>query len=201
MTGSTNSTVTTGPSTRATRSGRSLRADARQNRNKIIDAARELFASGVDAVSMEDIAHRAGVSAGTLARNFPKRDDLVAAVYQRGLDSLRGLAESLEESTDPWEALRTWLHEFLRFSQLTRSMLGGFARVVQRDPDVAKRDQELDVAFGAVFQRALDAGAVREGLTQRDAIHLVGSLVFSIAADHSRSEFLFTVLVDGLAAQ
>src|SRR5690349_8273462 len=67
-----------------------LRADARRNREQIIEAARTLFLSLGPDVPMEEIARAAGVGVGTLYRRFPDRDELVKAV---SLDTFSRLAE------------------------------------------------------------------------------------------------------------
>ena len=60
---------------------RPKRADARRNYEKLLTAAREAFAEGGEATSLESIAERAGVGIGTLYRNFPNRQALVEALY------------------------------------------------------------------------------------------------------------------------
>ncbi|HVE68365.1 MAG TPA: helix-turn-helix domain-containing protein, partial [Solirubrobacteraceae bacterium] len=61
---------------------RPLRADARRNRERIMEAAREAFAeSGLDA-QMEDLARRAGVGVGTVYRHFPTKEALVEALVE-----------------------------------------------------------------------------------------------------------------------
>ncbi|MGH9088616.1 MAG: TetR/AcrR family transcriptional regulator, partial [Acidimicrobiales bacterium] len=66
---------------------RPLRADARRNRERLVLAARRAFEEGGD-TSMEGIAKAAGVGVGTLYRHFPKRIDVVEALYQVDVDEL-----------------------------------------------------------------------------------------------------------------
>ena len=69
-----------------------LRSDAQRNRDRLLAAARELFAArGVD-VAMADIARHAGVSNGTLYNRFPTREDLIDAVFTDRLETMAGLA-------------------------------------------------------------------------------------------------------------
>ena len=71
---------------------KTMRADARRNRDKLLAAAGEVFAdAGADA-SLEAVARRAGVGVGTLYRHFPNRDALVEAVYRNEVDQLAGRA-------------------------------------------------------------------------------------------------------------
>ena len=150
---------------------------------------------------MEDIAHRAGFAAATLARNFPKRSDLVEAVYQREVAQLHALADEHRNDSDAWVALMDWLHAFLELSRLTRVMFGSLNRILERSPDLQLRTREIEDACGDLFERAQAAGMVRSELTRHDVVQLVGGLVFSLAADESRTEELFAVVMDGIHAR
>ena len=67
-----------------------MRADARRNYERLVDAARKVFADQGGGASMEAIAKQAGVGVGTLYRHFPKRIDVVEAVYRDDVDVLVG---------------------------------------------------------------------------------------------------------------
>ena len=86
-----------------------LRADARRNREELLDVARQVIREqGVDA-SLRDIARRAGVGIATLYRHFPTRDDLIAAIIGEGIQRLNARAAELAETKPPGEALEEWL--------------------------------------------------------------------------------------------
>ena len=72
---------------------RPKRADARRNYEKVLAAARDAFAAGGEAISLEEIARRAGVGIGTLTRHLPNRQALVEALYvnEAMLDSVSRL--------------------------------------------------------------------------------------------------------------
>ena len=84
-----------------------VRADARENRARILEAARQALA-GDGGTSMNQIAQRAGVGPGTLYRNFPTREALVLAVYQLEVDQLIDSVRGLLAALPPLEALRHW---------------------------------------------------------------------------------------------
>ena len=88
-----------------------LRADARDNRERIIDAAEELFAVTGLATPMSEIARRAGVGAATISRRFPSKDSLIDAVFGRQLGWWMGAIHAAEESADAWSALAKLLEE------------------------------------------------------------------------------------------
>ena len=77
-----------------------VRSDARENRERILAAAREAFAED-GATSMNQIAQRAGVGAGTLYRNFPTREALVLAVYQDEVERIIGTVPGLLAELPP----------------------------------------------------------------------------------------------------
>src|SRR3982751_811210 len=93
----------------ATGVGRPLRADARRNRDAILTAARETFEAEGVLTSLDGIALRAGVGNATLYRNFPTRDDLLAAVLQTNYDAALTEGRELASVLAPREALLEWL--------------------------------------------------------------------------------------------
>src|ERR1700744_4681733 len=84
-----------------------VRADARENRARILAAARQAFAADGE-TSMNQIAQRAGVGPGTLYRNYPTREALVLAVYQLDVDQLIDAVPGLLATWPPLGALRRW---------------------------------------------------------------------------------------------
>src|SRR6218665_3904601 len=74
---------------------RKPRADSLRNRDLLLSAAKTAFAETSADAPLEDIARRAGVGIGTLYRNFPTREALVAAVYARELEQLAASADTL----------------------------------------------------------------------------------------------------------
>ena len=89
----------------ATTTQRPLRKDAERNRQRIIDAAREVFAERGLGVSLDDIARHAGVGVGTVYRRFPDKEQLIDALFDERLDAIAARAESATEIADPWLAL------------------------------------------------------------------------------------------------
>src|ERR1700744_1738054 len=88
---------------------RPLRADARRNRDAILAAAHEVFEEEGVLASLDGIAMRAGVGNATLYRNFPTRDDLLAAVMEANIVAAITEAERLARTLGPREALVEWL--------------------------------------------------------------------------------------------
>ena len=81
---------------------RALRKDAERNRQRVLDAARELFAEkGVEA-TLNDVAHHAKVGVGTVYRRFATKEDLLDAVFEDGIDQIVGLAEAALQQENSW---------------------------------------------------------------------------------------------------
>src|ERR1700691_4929128 len=91
---------------------RPKRADARRNQERLIAAAREVFAELGVGAAMEAIARRAGVGVGTLYRNFPQRSDLVEAVYSSDVRELSEAAKTAVATLEPWPAVVAFFEAF-----------------------------------------------------------------------------------------
>ncbi len=90
-----------------------VRSDARENRARILEVARQAFEDEGE-VSLNQIAHRANVGPGTLYRHFPTREALVLAVYQFEVTQLAESAPDLLATDPPLEGLRRWTRELVK---------------------------------------------------------------------------------------
>jgi AcrR family transcriptional regulator len=95
------------PSTIATEE-RPLRKDAARNRERILEAARAVFAERGLEVTLDDIAHHAGVGVGTVYRRFSDKEQLIDALFDERLDAIATRAEQALAIDDPWLALEGW---------------------------------------------------------------------------------------------
>lgn len=105
------------------------RADARANRRRLIAAAHEVIRErGIDA-EMKEIAERAGLGVGTIYRNFPTKEHLVAEIMNDALDEFQQLLDAIAEVEDPAESIRTFLRRGCdiseRYGVVLLSMFGG----------------------------------------------------------------------------
>src|SRR3954452_8190390 len=114
---------------------RPQRADARRNYEKLVSAAREAFAEDGTSASLEDIARRAQVGIGTLYRHFPTRQHLLEAVY---LDEVEAICRSAADLADlqPWDALVTWLRQFVGFAATKRALAQEMLGTIGSDAEV-----------------------------------------------------------------
>src|SRR6202035_4128730 len=97
------------------KSARKPRADSVRNRERVLQAAKAVFAAGGPEASLEAVARQAGVGVGTLYRHFPTRQALFEAVCRHEVEQLVELAEQLQMDLPPLEALRDWMRANVAF--------------------------------------------------------------------------------------
>lgn len=178
---------------------RPMRADARRNYERLLQAAREVLADRGSEATMEEIAKRADVGVGTLYRHFPRRIDLVEAVYREDVDGLVTLAGRVSSDAEPWDALVEWLHGFVRYGQAKRAFLTELHEAFEKSPDLALDSRErIGAAAAQVLTRAQQAGAARDDIDQSDLMQLVGGMCMARNATSERNERLLALVLDGI---
>lgn len=143
---------------------KTLRADARRNREKIFAAARELFARDGDAASIEEIAAHAGVGIGTVYRHFPTKQDLLTEMVRARFSSFREIAEEAEQIEDPWEALEALM---VRSSEVVEGDAGFQLAMMGSDELQWEGIEQEKAAFAVVATRIIDR-AVEAGVARSD---------------------------------
>ena len=109
--------------------------------------AREVFRSEGTGASLEQVAKRAGVGIGTLYRHFPSREHLLVAVYIDEVEAMAAVADDLGDRS-PWEALRTWLHEYVGFAGTKRALADELAAAGEADNEALQSCRVL-LRYGA----------------------------------------------------
>jgi AcrR family transcriptional regulator len=144
-----------------------LRRDAQENRDRILAAARAVFAEdGVD-VPVETIAERAGVGMGTLYRRFPTKHDLVEAVIEESLDAFVVAATDGLAEDDPWTGFSRFVERVLELhveNRALREVLAGTDHGHARDA-VRRRVRPL---VRRLIERAHADGSLRDDFTPED---------------------------------
>jgi AcrR family transcriptional regulator len=176
---------------------RPLRADARRNRDKVLHAARDAFATSGFDVPVDEIAARAGVGAGTLYRHFPTKEALFEAVIATRIADLVADAEHRANVDEPGTAFFGFLDRLAEEAAVKRDM-----------PDAigvsTSSVNDLHAAFDALLRGAQKAGAVRGDIATDDILALFKSLFTTLKDAPSDQRFLamyerlFTVITDGL---
>ena len=181
-----------------------MRADARRNRIRIVDAARSLVAESGIEVTMEDIARRAEVAVGTLYRHFPAKDDLVAAVVEDGTAQVAALAEwalaAVERGAEPGAALDALFREVADRHATDRAVKAATGRL-DDDLEAALAAAAPESGAGraaraitALLDHAREHGAVRGDVTLGDLVLLLGSVPGPEVAADRRARYLDIVL-------
>ncbi|MEU5577119.1 TetR/AcrR family transcriptional regulator [Streptomyces huasconensis] len=182
--------------------GRRTRADARRNRERIVEAAREAFAESGPEASLNEIARRAEVGPGTLYRHFPTRPALLTAVLQDRIDTLCGRAEELLTADSPDEALAEWLRAFLAHARVNQGMGGSLLIEELESPDaLGDCHQRIQDTAHGLLARAQRSGTARPDLTAPDLVQLVVGIALSTAhatADPAQPDRLLTLVLDAV---
>jgi len=180
--------------------GRRVRADAQRNLATLLQAAKEIFAvAGIDA-PVRDIAERAGVGIGTVYRHFPRRPDLIAAVFAHELDSCADAADALAAAHPPFEAFALWMRHFVDLAATKH----GLAQALHSgDPAFealpARREQRLRPAFRKLFEAAATAGMIGREIEPDEFLNAAASLCMTARDGHTEpAQRMVATLVDGL---
>ncbi len=151
-----------------------MRADAERNRRRLLDAATQMFCErGLD-VGVGEIAQQAGVGRGTLFRNFPSKEHLIAAiVVERMTESISRGRAALEATDDPGQALFDLIEQSVGRSQTDRALFDAIAETWLANDEIREIHAELIGVLDALVRRAQDAGAVRTDVSAVDVLMLV----------------------------
>jgi AcrR family transcriptional regulator len=176
-----------------------VRSDARENRARILETARQAFAEHGD-TSMNQIAQRAGVGPGTLYRNYPTREALVLAVYQLDIEQLIDSVPQLLATTPPIEALRSWTSELVSAMRKKH----GLGEALSPGARQSITEQTYEPVVAAITQ-LLDAGkhdsTIRADANAVDYLQLTGALWRTPEGEEDRPQRMLALILDGLRTQ
>jgi len=152
---------------------RPLRRDAERNRQRILEAATEVFNErGLD-VSLDEIARHAGVGVGTVYRRFRTKEELVEALFMSRLATVAAIAEQALQAADPWAGLVSFME------RMTETMADdlGLRQILMfatygRNLVAIAREHNAPLVERLV-ERAQAAGQLRGDLRQTDIIFTV----------------------------
>ena len=155
---------------------RKPRADAKRNRERIVEVAKEVFTRDGAAASLDDIARRSGVGNATLYRHFPTRDDLIEAVYRSEVEKLAAAEQRFAATMPPLEALRAWMLLFIDhvaaktlIIPVMNTVVGGSMRLIEGSRNL------IQTTFNTSVKRAIASGDLRADTDPDDFVRaLVG---------------------------
>ncbi|GCB44515.1 TetR/AcrR family transcriptional regulator [Streptomyces sp. NL15-2K] len=162
-----------------------LRSDAERNRERIIAAARRMFARDGLNASMASVAREAGVGIATIFRRFPTKEELVAAVFADRMDAYADAVAVALDDPDPW-------HGFIGYLETACAMQAadsGFADVLTTTFPTAKameeRRNEAYEGMVELIDRAKATGRLREDFDPSDLVlvHMANAGVVNATGD------------------
>lgn len=184
---------------------RPLRRDAERNRRRILDAAGELFAQRGLAVTLNDIAHHAGVGVGTVYRRFPDKDRLIEELFEERFEELAELMREAVADDDPWRGLTGFLKrsgEMQSGDRGLRELMTGTPGELDR---IARIRSRLLPMAEELVRRAHAGGQLRADISSQDlpVIQLMMGAVIDASRDVAPGVWrrYVDLLISGMAAQ
>lgn len=192
------------PATRDVPRTRPLRADARDNQRRILEAARDVFIEQGAGAPLDEIARRARIGIATLYRRFPDRQALIRAVT---LDAMRNSADAARqaarEEPDPFTALVRYMHDAIdaRTAAVIPALLG---EIDFGDEEITRAREEAPETIEPLVEGAKRAGALRADVTAGDIGMLIVRMTrplpgpFPPEVNNGLSHRHLALLIDGL---
>jgi AcrR family transcriptional regulator len=184
---------------------RPLRADARRNREKIVNAAREIVAEHGEAAQIDDVARLAGVGVGTVYRHFPNKEALMGELVRLCVVECTAIANECASIDDPWEAfagmIRTSCERMASDAAMRRTWQAAGDEAVAY---AAPAKLELHAAAEVLIDHAHASGGLRADFTVDDMPGLMcglGAAIDAMPEPDERWRRLVEFALDGLQAR
>jgi AcrR family transcriptional regulator len=181
---------------------RPLRADARRNRERVLEVAQAVFAGEGLGVPIDEIARRAGLGVGTLYRHFPTKEALFAAIVVGRIERVTVRAVELAHAEPAGEVFFGFLGELIAQGEEKKDFVAALAGAgVDLERTTAACKRAFRAALAALLARAQAAGAVRDDVQLDDILSVVAGLFAAIerhpAGSRARDRLL-ALACDGL---
>ena len=181
---------------------RPQRADARRNRERILAAAKTIFAEHGIGAQMDDVARAAGVGGGTVYRHFPTKDALMERLVAQHFEAIIEIEREALTIDDPWEAFATMIRSGAALMEADTHMRQAMLRFPDSAWEHARPENEtVDELGDRLIRRAQVAGALREDFSVADMPMVMGGLCASIGVPGADPQRLVDILLAGLRAR
>jgi AcrR family transcriptional regulator len=187
----------------AATSGRPLRADARRNRDRLLEVANAAFAEhGLD-IGVAEIARRAGVGSATLFRHFATKEDLISALLEQRLDEMDAVVAAASELQDPGEAFRSMMVEVVRLQVRDRALVQCMVGVEERtaQPQINAHVERFVSGVQSLLSRAQAARVIRDDVVAEDLLAILSGIAGTPMPRLGRPELAeryLAIVLDGL---
>lgn len=178
-----------------------LRADAQQNRERILAAAEEIFLERGAGASLEEVAKRAGTGIGTLYRRFPTRESLLAATYNARLLSFADASRTRNASLDSLGAIKAYLEGLVMNTRIYRGLAVSLGTVLQCGTPGCHATMEEG---HRLLRNGQEAGTIRRDVTFDDLVFVVTAISLATEQNDSlepRIEHLVGLFLDGISVR
>jgi AcrR family transcriptional regulator len=177
------------------------RADARRNRQLLLDAAASCVAEQGLSVAALDIAERAGVGVATLYRRFTSKEALIEQILLERFATLEEAGTRAVENPDPWSGFYEFVYALAQMTREDSGLSEAFESALP--PAVAAGQQRLRSQFQRLTERAQRAGVLRPDISWSDIVFLPKAVhttprCLGLVADEQSWERTLIVLLDGL---
>ena len=178
---------------------RPLRADARRNRERILKAARAVFADQGMHSQVDDVARRAKVGVGTVYRHFPTKEALVEALVRERFEEIAGFAREALEREDAWEG---FCELIWRAAERNAADLAFLEAVAFTDQSGVVAEVGLADSTNELVRRAKAQGTMRADASDDDVpMMMCGACsVMRLSATPDAWRRYLTLMLDGLRA-
>jgi AcrR family transcriptional regulator len=180
-----------------------LRADARRNREKVLEAARAVFSEHGRDAQMDDIARRAGVGVGTVYRHFPTKEALIEALMVNAFQTIADHAQAALEIEDPWEAFASVLWTGAETMAGDRALSEVYASIPGAMESAMPTVEGLRTSVERIMLRAQEAGVLRADAVLDDVPMIMCGIGSATKKEHRCAESWrrhLMILLDGLRA-
>jgi AcrR family transcriptional regulator len=182
---------------------RPLRADARRNRERVLTAARAVFAEQGREAQMDDVARQAEVGVGTVYRHFPTKEALIEALAIDSFERVVAKAKEALEIEDPWEALTATLWAGAEILADDRALSELMALIPGPMLQGLPVEQELNATMTELLRRAQESGALRADVILDDIPMLMCGIGSATRKEHRCPDAWrrhLSIVIDGLRA-
>jgi len=179
-----------------------LRADARRNRELLLEVAEQVFTEHGPGASTEEVARVANVGIATVFRHFPTKEALLQAVLVRRLEKLREAATSMLGEREPGAAFFAFLDLVVDHSPVKNAFAQALAQAgIDVQAATSEAGQGLRDTMAVLLADAQRAGAVRPEVELPDLVAILigaGAMLEHLADHPASARRALTVVVDGL---